>query len=168
MRGLLDERGRILGRVNVVDALVLVIIIGLLVFAVSRSGIWADATSKTPVSVTLSLQNVRNDIAKSIEKSWRTGTVLSSQGSSLGTVKSIKVTKAIEENMTPEGQVNTFASSLNSDVTVVIAGSGLVSRDSVSIGGVSIMIGDTLVTQGAKASAQATVVDVSWGAEAGK
>lgn len=169
MRGLLDERGRILGRVNVVDALVLVIIIGLLLFAVSRSASCADTTSNTPIRVTLSIQKISNDVANSIEKSWRTGTVLSSQGgASLGTVKSIKVTKTLEEDMTPGGQMNTFASSINSDVTVVIAGAGLVSRDSVSIGGKSIMIGDTFVTQGGKASAQATVVDVSWGAEAGK
>lgn len=170
MSGLLDERGRILGRINVVDALVLVVIIALLLFVVSRSVSCTQASSTTPVSVTLSFQGVRNDIANSLMKSWRTGTVLSNQGGvpALGTIKSITSTKSVEEDLTQDGRLKTFSSPLTSDLTVVITGDGTVSKDSVTIGGKSLMIGDTLTVQGAKASFQATVLDVSWGAGAGK
>ena len=57
MSRVLDERGRIFGKVNVVDLLVLVVVVALVVFAVTRTtGAGGGSETTLPVRVTFTLQ----------------------------------------------------------------------------------------------------------------
>lgn len=169
MSRILDQRGRLFGKVNVVDLLVVVVIVAVVVFAASRVTPITPTTT-SPVRVTFSVQGVRNDVAASIQQRWKVGTLVYNQGGTpvLGKIESIKVSSTQEEFLTQDGQLKVFASPLLRDVTVVITGDAVVSSSSISIGGKTIMEGDTLTIVANKSSRSAMVMGIASGSEVTK
>ena len=85
MSRFLDERGRIFGKVNVVDILVLLVIIAVVVFAVVR---FTGASSETvPLKVTYTVEEVRQATVDAIQETVEVnGTVRDDGGTVLGKV----------------------------------------------------------------------------------
>jgi hypothetical protein len=163
MSRFIDERGRIFGRVNVVDILVLVIIIAVVVFAV----LWFTKyeSDTVPVKVTFRAEAVRNSDADSLGASWAPGArVTDGSGSAtIGQVIETEITQTPVEYITPEGEVQSFPSAVFSDVTIVVRGEAHVSNNIVHISGVSVMGNDKVIIAANGYKRQTVVADVVWG-----
>jgi hypothetical protein len=158
----LDDRGRLFGKVNIVDIIVLVVIVAIVVFAAVRlTGGGAVAT--VPVKVTLIDTRVAQNLVSGMQAK---GTLKDSAGNTIGEIQSVQVTPSIEEVVTPDGQLKTFPSSIRSDITYVVLGEGTVTESTAHVGRLAVRVGNDLRVVGPGYEAQTTVTGVVWGAEA--
>jgi hypothetical protein len=159
----LDDRGRLFGKVNIVDILVLLVVVAVVVFAAVRLTGGAGSAETIPVKV--SFVDVRVDQAL-VPGMQAKGAVQDQAGNVIGQVQSVQVTPSVEELLTTEGQLKTFASATHSDVTFVVVGQGTVSDSTVHIGRVAARVGAGVKLLGPGYEALTTIASVVWGAEA--
>lgn len=161
MARILDERGRVFGKVNIVDILVVLIIAAVVVFAFVR--FTAEEASGTPLRVTLAMDGIRNADAEFVEESWGPGVVLKSEtGAAIGEVQSIAVTPSPVEYFDSQDRLIQAESHLTSDVRIELIGNGSITNGAVQIAGISVTGNDrlSLVANGLKR--QAAVLRVEW------
>ena len=162
MKRVLDDRGRLFGKVNIVDLVVLVVIVAIVVFAAVRlTGGGAVAT--VPVKVTFIETRVAQALVAGLQGK---GTVRDTGGNVIGEVQSVQATPSIEELLTTEGELKAFASSTRSEVTFVVLGEGTVSDSTAHIGKLAARVGADVRLIGPGYEAQTTIANVVWGAEA--
>ena len=165
MSRFLDERGRIFGKVNIVDILVLLVIVAVVVFAVVR--VSGGGTNTIPVKVTFTVEAVRSDDVAAIEVKWQPGgTVSNDTGTVLGTLETITTNATREEFFNSKDVLQKVDSLIYSDVVVVVSGQGQASSGVVRIGTVAVNIGDKVIISSHGCNKQAVVGDVLWGPEA--
>jgi hypothetical protein len=165
VRRVLDDRGRLFGKVNIVDLIVLVVIVAVVVFAAVRFAGGSSDASLASVPVKVSFVDLRVD--RSLVPGLQAkGTVKDQGGNIIGEVESVKVVPSVEELLTNEGQLKTFASATHSDVTFVVVGSGTVSDSTVHIGRVAARVGADVKLVGPGYEALTTISNVVWGPEA--
>jgi hypothetical protein len=161
---ILDDRGRIFGKVNIVDIIVLVVIVAIVVFAAVRfSG--GEAVASVPVKITFVQTKVDNARLAGLPAE---GTIKDNAGNVIGDLVSVEATPALEDLLTSGGQYKAFPSSIKSDVTFVVSGEGTVSDSTVHIGKLAARVGADVRIVGPGYEAQTTIVDVVWGQEASK
>lgn len=167
MSRFLDERGRIFGKVNVVDLLVLLVIIAVVVFAAVR---FTGGSSKTvPVRVTYTVEEVRQATVDALKsESAAKGTVADDGGTVLGEVEEVVVEPTLEEFMTPDGELKAFDSPVFNDVNIVVHGEGRVSGSTVRIGSVPMRVGKKVTLVGPGYEVQTVIMRVEYGEEAVK
>jgi hypothetical protein len=158
MSRFLDERGRIFGKVNVVDILVLLAVAALIVFAVART----QGTSSTtvPVQVTIRVELVRQVTVDRLLKA--TGTIKDDGGTTLGKVEKVSSQPSDEEILNPlTGKLEKQASPLYQDVDIVVASHAVFSGGHYRIGSLSISAFKKLTIIGAPDfTEQAEILDV--------
>lgn len=165
MSRFLDERGRILGKVNVVDILVLLVIVAVVVFAVVR--VTGGGSSTVPVRVVFTAEAVRSSDAAEMQQNWQPGvTITGESGIVLGKVQKLEVKKTPEEFFNSKDQLQRVDSLIFSDVVVEVLGQGQYSNGVVRIGGVSVTFNDKVILVGHGAKRQTVVTRVRWGQEA--
>jgi Domain of unknown function (DUF4330) len=157
----LDDRGRLFGKVNIVDILVVVVIVAVVVFAAVR--LTGGGVDSVPVKVTFVDSRVDQTLVPGLQTK---GTVKDAGGNLIGAVQSVQATPSIEELLTTTGQLKTFSSSTHSDVTFVVVGQGTVSDSTVHIGRVAARVGAEVKLIGPGFEALTTITNVVWGAEA--
>ena len=162
MSRILDDRGRIFGKVNIVDIVVLVVIVAIVVFAAVRlSGDEAVATVLVKVTfVQTKVDNARVAGLPTI------GTIKDTAGNVIGELRSVQVTPTLEDLLTTDGQYKAFPSTLRSDVTFIVSGQGTVSDSTVHIGTLAARVGADVRIVGPGYEAQTTIANVVWGPEA--
>jgi len=168
MSRFIDERGRIFGKVNVVDLLVLLVIVAVIVLASVR---FVDAKVDTvPVRVTYMVERVRQATVEALRATLDPAVgknAVTDEGSTLlGQIQEISVTPTREQVTTDTGELKIVASELFSDVSIVVLGEGLVSGSSVRIGSVPIKVGKRATLVGAGFEVSVTVMAVTWGPQA--
>lgn len=163
MSRFLDERGRLFGKVNVVDLLVFLVVIAIVVFAVLR--LTGDTSETVPVRVTYVVESVQQPTVDALQVK---GTVTDTGGTVLGQVVEVMVTPTREEFMTPDGELKAFDSPVFKDVRIVVEGEGRVSGSTVQIGTIPLRVGKRVTLVGMGFEVQATIMGVHWGAEAVK
>ena len=163
MSRFLDERGRIFGKVNVVDILVLLVIIAIVVFAVVR--LTGSGSETVPLRVTFTVEEVRQATVDALQVK---GTVRDEGGTVLGKVVEVTASPALEEFLTPEGQLKAFESPIFKDVDIVVRGEGRVSGSTVRIGSIPLRVGRKVTLIGTGYEVQSVIMGVVWGAEAVK
>lgn len=165
MARFLDERGRIFGKVNVVDILVLLVIIAVVVFAVVR---FTGASSEVvPLKVTYTVEQVRRATVDALDGSVQVkGTVRDEGGTVLGTVEDVVVRPTQAEYMTPQGQLEAFDSPIFNDVDIVVRGEGSKSGSTLRIGSVPMRVGRKITLIGPGFEVQSVIMKVLWGQEA--
>ncbi len=165
MARFLDERGRIFGKVNVVDILVLLVIIAVVAFAVVRfTGASAESV---PLKVTYTAEEVRQLTVDAIEDVVDVnGTVRDEGGTVLGKVDSVEVTPTEVEYMTPQGQLEAFDSPIFKDVKIVVRGEGSMSGETKRIGSVPMRVGRKITLIGSGFEVQTVIWKVLSGEEA--
>jgi hypothetical protein len=165
MARFLDERGRIFGKVNVVDILVLLVIIAVVVFAVVR---FTGASSQSvPLKVTYTVEAVRQATVDAIQETVEVnGTVRDEGGTVLGKVVRVDVRPTQAEYMTPEGEVEAFDSPIFNDVDIVVRGDGSKSGETARIGSVPMLVGRKVTLRGPKFEVQSVIMKVISGEEA--
>ena len=162
MRRVLDDRGRLFGKVNIVDLVVLVVIMAIVVFAAVRlTG--GGAVETVRVKVIFVDSRVDQALVAGLQGK---GTVRDTGGNVIGEVQSVQVTPSIEELLTTAGEFRAFASSTKSDVTFVVLGDGTVSDSTAHIGRLAARVGAQVRLIGPGYEAQTTIANVVWGAEA--
>jgi len=161
----LDERGRIFGKVNVVDILVLLVIIAVVVFAVVR---FTGASSEAvPLKVTYTVEGVRQATVDAIQNTVQVnGTVRDEGGTVLGKVDHIDVRPTEEEYMTPQGRLEAFDSPIFNDVDIVVRGEGSESGSTLRIGSVPMRVGRKITLMGTGFEVQSVIMKVVSGQEA--
>jgi hypothetical protein len=165
MSRFLDERGRIFGKVSVVDILVLLVIVAVVAFAAIR--LTGSSSATVPVRVTYTIEAVRQATVDALRQSVEVeGTVRDDGGTVLGEAADIVVTPTSEEFMTPDGQLKAFASPIFSDVNIIVLGEGRVSGSSVRIGSIPTRVGHKVTLVTGSAEVQSVIMRVVWGAEA--
>lgn len=163
MSRFLDERGRIFGRVNVVDILVFLVIVAVVVFAVLR--VSGGSSETVPVKVTYAVEGVREATVNALEAK---GTVRDDGGTVLGTVEGVTSSPTLEEFLTPDGQLKAFESPIYKTVNIVVLGQGQVSGSTVRIGSLPLRVGKKVTLVGTGYEVQTVIMDVIWGADAVK
>ena len=166
MSRFLDSRGRIFGKVNVVDILVLLAVIALIVFAVART----QATASTPVTkdVTFRAMMQRGTVVDTLLAAH--GTLKDDSGTILGKVKTVTAQPSQEEVLNPvTGKLETQASSLYQDVDVVVSVKAVGSGSSLRVGTVAISVPNKVTIVGVGLGNKPfTVPTVIWDVEASK
>lgn len=163
MSRFIDERGRIFGKVNVVDVLVLLVIIAIVVFAVVR--LTGSGSETVPLRVTFTVEEVRQATVDALQVK---GTVRDEGGTVLGKVVEVTASPALEEVPTPEGQLKASESPIFRDVDIVVRGEGRVSGSTVRIGSIPLRVGRKVTLIGTGYEVQSVIMGVVWGAEAVK
>lgn len=165
MSRFLDERGRIFGKANIVDILVLLVIIAVVVFAVVR--LTGTGSGTIPVRVTFTAEAVRSSDAAEMQRSWQPGVTMTDEsGKVLGTVQKVDVKKTPEEYLNSEGELERFDSPIFSDVIVEVLGEGEYSNGVVRIGSSSVTGNDKVIIVGHGYKRQTVVTRVLWGDDA--
>ena len=162
LRRVLDDQGRLFGRVNIVDLIVLVVIVGVVVFAAFRltSG---GSVGSVPVKVSFMDARVDQAVVAGLQTK---GTIKDAAGNVIGDVQGVQVVPTIEELVTADGELKTFQSTIHKDVTFVVIGKGTVSDSTVHIGSVAARVGAVVKLFGPGYEAQTVIVNVVSGAEA--
>jgi Domain of unknown function (DUF4330) len=159
---ILDDRGRLFGKVNIVDLVVLLVIVAVVVFAAVRfTG--GGSVETVPVKVSFVASQVDQAFVPGMQTK---GTVRDMGGSVIGVVQSVQVAPSMEEFLTTEGEFKTFASATHSDLTYVVLGEGTVSDSTVHIGRLAARVGAQVKLFGPGYEAETTISKVVWGAEA--
>lgn len=163
----LDERGRIFGKVNVVDILVLLVIVAVVVFAVVR--FTGSSSESVPLRVTYTVEGVRQATVDAIQKSVPVNaTVRDEGGTVLGKVEGVDARPTQVEHMTPGGELKAFESPIFNDVNILVSGEGSRSGDTLRVGSVPMVVGRKVTLRGSGFEVQSVIMDVSWGEEAGR
>jgi Domain of unknown function (DUF4330) len=137
---ILDDRGRLFGWVNIVDLVVVIVIVAVIVFAAVRLTGGENAQT-VPVNVTFVARMVDRALVPGLQTK---GKVTDVAGNVIGQVVSVEVTPTMEETVTADGQLKTYASTLHDDVTFVVAGQGSVFESTVHIGTVPARVGSAV------------------------
>jgi hypothetical protein len=163
MSRFLDERGRILGKVNIVDILVLLVIVAVVVLAAVR---FKDASVETvPVRVNFALEEAPAATVAALDVK---GTVTDDGGTTFGQVQQVTSAPTREEFLTGTDELKAFDSPIYSDVNIEVLGRGVASGSSVRIGSVPIRVGKKVTLIGAGFEIETTILSVVWGEEATK
>jgi hypothetical protein len=162
LRRVLDDRGRLFGKVNIVDLVVLVVIVAIVVFAAVRlTGDGAVATE--PIKLTLVDYRVDAAVAAGMQTK---GKVTDTAGNVIGEIQSIQVTPTKEELLTNDGQLKVFTSATKHDITYLVLCQGTVTDSTAHVGAVATRIGTDLRIVGPGYEAQTVIIGVVWGPEA--
>ncbi|MBN1629951.1 MAG: DUF4330 family protein [Thermoleophilia bacterium] len=165
MSRFLDERGRIFGKVNIVDLLVLLVIVAVVVFAVMRTT--GDSSETIPVKVTYMVTEQRQATVDALTGAVQAKTVVRDDGGTkLGEVVEVVPSPTLEEFLTPEGELKAFESPIYSDVAIVVLGEGSIANSAVRIGSVPMGVGKKVTLIGTGFEVQTVIMKVLTGQEA--
>jgi hypothetical protein len=155
MSRFLDERGRLFGKVNVVDFLVLLAVIALIVFAVGR--IERPSSSTLPVQVTFRAQQVRQVTAAKLLAAH--GTLKNDSGTILGKVVKVSAQPSQEEVLNRlTGKLEVQSSPLYQDVDIVISAHAVSPGGPYRIGSVAISVGGKVTIVGTPNFTESVVI----------
>ncbi len=143
MSPVLDDRGRLFGKVSVVDLFVLLLIVALAFFAYTRFA--SPVAVKEPYRLTVYVEKVRNATWAKFE----TGTsVRDDGGTPLGKLVSIDTEPTPTEVPDAEGGLHLVGSPVFSDVILVIEGTGTLTSSEWRAGSVALRVGKVLTIIG--------------------
>ncbi len=162
MSRFLDERGRIFGKVNIVDILVLLVIVAVVVFAVVR--LTGGAPTTIPVRMAFTVEAVQSSEADVLKQNWQPGnTVYDDKGTVLGTLETCTIKNVQLEFFNSKDEMQQVDSILYRDVVVVVSGRGQASSGVVRIGTVAVNGGSKVIIASHGYNKQAVVTSVLWG-----
>lgn len=155
MSPVLDDRGRLFGKVSVVDLFVLLVIVAMALFAYARFA--APAAVEEPYRLTVYVEKVREATFAQFE----VGTsVYDDGGTLLGLLKTSTDTPTPTEVPDWLGKLHKEPSPVFSDVILVIEGTGTVSSSDIQAGSVSLRVGKVLNVRGPGYEVKTMIMDV--------
>ncbi len=138
---LLDERGRLFGRINIVDLAVVVLV----AFVVAGAGYKVAGVNRRVVGepetvrLTLEINKVREYTTRVIQ----TGQTLLEHNSSLpvGTITAVEVSPAVELVNTADGRIVEAVVPGRYDVILTVEGQAMVTGQAISVAGQQVRVG---------------------------
>lgn len=162
MARLIDDRGRLFGKVNVVDILVLLVVIAVATFVglrVSDGG----AGESVPVKTTYAVQPANHLMVAGYTT---LGALYDQAGRYLGTISSAEVVEPEPIHFAGWGDKFGLYFAEASQVLIVVESEGILAGDSVHVGSLDARVGTKLSLRGPGWQGDAYIVDVDWGAAA--
>jgi hypothetical protein len=163
VRRILDEKGRILGKVNIVDALVVLVLAAIVVTLCSRFGDSATPTAHS-VTVTFRVSEVQTATVSQLKKA--TGTVRDDSGTVIGKFTALSSQPSIEEvpvQSDDPGQAPTIyavPSPVYQDVDMTVTAQATLSNGTYRVGSVTLAVGKKVTLIGPGYSVEASVWSV--------
>ncbi|NPV69671.1 MAG: DUF4330 domain-containing protein [Firmicutes bacterium] len=158
----IDSKGRIFGKVNIIDLLVVVLIV------TAAYGFWhthvgskqlAALRGKTgPVEVTFLVANVRPATVNAIKSGDRVND--SKTNTYLGEVTAVRAEPAEIAVTGPDGRIYESTSQIRKDVWVTIVGPGRVSPNVITLGSTEVRIGAQIALKSNIFAVQSTVMAI--------
>jgi hypothetical protein len=164
MARIIDDRGRLFGRINVVDILVLLIIVALAVFVGLRASGGVGAQTET-VKITFLVQPTES---RSLEGFTTLGPARDVAGRFLGTIESAEVVQPDPVEFGGSGTDYDLYFPSAPEVLIVVSAQATVSGTDVHVGSLTARVGTEIKLIGPGWEARAQVVKVDRGAAATK
>jgi hypothetical protein len=161
MSRFIDERGRIFGKVNVVDILVLLVIVAVIVFAVMR--MTGSSSQTVLVTVVYTVEQVRAPTVQAVTAQLEAeGIVTDDTGTVLGRMQAAEVLPTEVEYLTSSDTLEKFESPVFSNINITVAGQGHISNGGARIGSVPVLVGKKVTIRGATFEVVTTITGVSF------
>lgn len=157
---LLDERGRLFGRVNIIDLAVLILVLAVAARLGLKSRLLRAVNPSTtkPVEVVLVVEDVRQATADAMQEGEN---VLNTKSNAvLGKLVKREVRPAVKEVETADGRLVEAQSPLKKDVYLTIRGQGQVTPNVILLGGYEMRVGASVAVKGLKFAVNSTVLSV--------
>jgi hypothetical protein len=159
----LDERGRLFGRVNIVDLMVLALVLIVAARLGLKSRVFRAVNPSTvkPVEVVLVVEDVRQATVDAMQEGE---TVLNTKSNAvLGKLVKKEVRPAQKEVQTADGRLVLAESPFKKDVYLTVRGEGQVTSNVIILGGAEMRVGASVAVKGLKFSVNSTVLGVKVG-----
>ncbi len=157
MSPVLDDRGRLFGKVSVVDLFVLLLLVALALFAYAR--LVGTDTAEEPYMLTLTVEKVRDVTVAQFHVG---DTVTDEGGTVLGQIVSPPtVVKTLVEVPTAAGGLELADSKLYKDVSIIVQGRGNHSSSTWRVGSLRLAVGMILTVRSPGMEAIARVMGVA-------
>ncbi|MHB1127153.1 MAG: DUF4330 domain-containing protein [Bacillota bacterium] len=158
---ILDQRGRLWGKINLLDLLVvLVVIAGLIGYAMMsrNSGEGETLDSISPVRIGLIIDYVKPEVAQALQPG---DTVTIIGAGILGRVETVKVSPAKVASTRSDGSRVVVEDPKSVDIDITVSGKGVVKGKTVKVSGFDLLIGDQLKLRTQNFRGNATVIGVT-------
>ncbi|MEA4895496.1 MAG: DUF4330 domain-containing protein [Oscillospiraceae bacterium] len=147
---MLDKNGKLFGKINLIDFVIILILIALAVFAAMKI---ADKGSEnaniSEVRISFFAEETPDYVANVLEKG--TSVLDSAENVNMGTVESFEIGAPIGYDMDANGEVQQVIRQGYNSVTISAVGKGELTEHGVTIDGVLYGVGHTLTIYAGKA-----------------
>lgn len=154
---LIDDKGRLFGKINIIDLAIVLIIIGVVTGSLYKLQLFGRHTSdERPVTVTLYLKEVSQETVDALQ----VGDMLteSTENLPLGKIVDREVRRTIKDTPTADGRLVAAASPTKFDVYLTTEGNLRVIGDQVFVGRRDIKIGLSLNIKSPRAACFPVVI----------
>lgn len=158
----IDEKGRLWGRINLIDLALIIIVIAALAFAgmkfLSKGDIPIIAAEKQTVTFTLFTNSVFNFVKEQMKE----GDVIRLQTNNavLGTVERLDVRAGYGLIATDDGRWVEADIPNKYSIDIVIKGEATKSGEALSVGGMQLLVGTEITVKGPKYTVKGLISDV--------
>jgi hypothetical protein len=160
----IDDRGRLFGKVNIVDILVLVVVAALVAFVAIRvTDTGSNSAETVPVTITFLVQPPDE---RMLEAYAKLGELKDEAGKRIGTIESAEITQLDPVHVHGAGDQYGVHLPTASDVILVVACEGTVFGDTVHVGSLNARVGLEIKLLGPGWQGNGYVVSVDRGAAA--
>lgn len=161
MTRLIDDKGRLFGKVNLVDIIVLVVIVALAVFVGLRvSGYSSDTMKNVPVKMTWIVQPAD---PRMLEEFLALGDLRDRDGNYMGKIESARIVDSDPLTVTMFGEDAEFKIKVAPDVIIEVSTQGTIVRDGVKVNRFAANVGGILYLVGPGWEGPARVLKVETG-----
>jgi hypothetical protein len=157
MTRLIDNRGRLFGKVSVVDILVLLVVVAIAIFF-SLRGTDSVATVET-VQVKVTFVTQPSD-ARMLDAYTALGPLKDSSGRTIGTIEQAEVSEPAPVEVVGKGWESTLQIPVVPDVVFVVSAQGYLSGDTVHVGSIAARVGANIQLIGPGWEGYAQIVKV--------
>ena len=142
----IDREGKLFGKINLVDFLIVLLIIGAFLGYMMKSQVGpVIITNVKPIEITVMVASLRPDIGTSIQQG---DPIFTKDGADLGTIKSVSFKPAKVLATTNEGLVKISDDPWHKEVIMVIGGNGTSSKSTVKLGNTEVRAGTEINVRG--------------------
>ncbi|MHB0977732.1 MAG: DUF4330 domain-containing protein [Candidatus Aquicultorales bacterium] len=163
---MIDKQGRLFGKLNVVDAaIVLALVVGIALFGARQAGeVKLGAPQEEPVTLELKSEAITPETVANIEKNSTLFLIIGVDSVPLGEITAISVEPAevrIDDSAT--GKVVYAPDAKRKQVVLTVKGTGTITKQIVTISGNTVLIGDKVGLKTQRTRFDAEVVDLKYG-----
>lgn len=168
MKKIIDEKGRLFGKVNLIDLLVVLLVVAVVAAVVFKVG-GGEVTKQEQlansemqdISYTVLCRMVHNDVADYIEAN-EVGSQLMSNGELVEScyITDIQRDNFYENYITPEGEPAKLASEEYCDLTITVSGQAPYAENSFHVGSQEVRVGKSHIVKTVGFEITGTVVEL--------
>ncbi|MCL4499022.1 MAG: DUF4330 domain-containing protein [Chloroflexi bacterium] len=163
---MIDRQGRLFGRLNVIDAaLIVAIIAGLALYGARRAGtVKIGPPPEQPVTLSLQTDAITPETAQNIDKNAPLFLIVGVDAVTLGTVSDIQVKPAeVRIDDTVSGKVIYAPDAKRVQAVLTVKGTGVLTKQIVTVGGNTVLVGDTIACKTQRTRFNANVKQLKFG-----